>query len=152
MILRPSNPEDLDELFADLRDEDLEAIERMGGVANARAVVNQLIEAFPHQVFITEDGKVAALFIGLRKWDGVIEIIGYTSNAAEDNIFGFYKASIRGVDYLSSILGAHKVECIVWGGYQRSINWLQRLGFKQEGYLVKHGPDQSDATLMGRVM
>lgn len=152
MILRASTPQDLDKLFADLRDIDKEVLERMGGIVQSRKVVDHLVTMFPSQIFVTDDGRVAALFIGLRKWEGLIEIIGYTGNAVEDNMVGFYKASLRGVQYLADVLEAHKVECIVWGDYDRSIKWLEKLGFEKEGLLRQHGPDKSNATLMGRIM
>lgn len=152
MLLRVATPEDLDLLFDDLRPVDKETLEKFGGLIKSRETVDYLIEHFPHQLFVTEDGKPAALWIALRKWDGVFEIFGYTGNEAEKNRVGFYKACLRGCDYIRDILEAHKLECIVWGGYDRSVNWLKRLGFEQEGFMRCHGPDKSDATIMGRVL
>jgi len=150
MFLRPADTQDLDFLFSDLRDEDRLSLESMGGVDVGRAAADELMKHFPHQLFVNDDGRVAALWIGIKKWDGLVEIIGYTGNAAEDEIVGFYKASLRGIGYFSEFLGAHKVECIVWAGYDRSVKWLERLGFEKEGYMKHHGPDKRDAIMMGR--
>ncbi len=152
MILRVSTPGDIDELFFDLREKDLEIIESMGGMVEARKVVDNLLEIFPHQVFITDDGRVAALWIMMRRWTGVIEVVAYTGNETEKNKVGFFKACVRGIDYIADHLYAHKIECLVWGDYYRSIKWLVRLGFQKEGFMRQHGPDKSDATMMGRVL
>ena len=152
MILKVATAEDLDILFADLRPMDIDTLERLGGLVRAREIVDLLMVNFPHQLFVTEEGKPVALWIALRKWDGCFELFGYTGNEAEKNKVGFYKACMRGCEYIRDILGAHKIECIVWGNYDRSIRWLKRLGFEKEGYCRQHGPDKSDATIMGRVM
>lgn len=151
MIMRPATAEDLDALFADLRDADRKTLTGFGGLGKAREIVDALMLHFPHQFFVTNDGRPAALWIGMRKWDGVFEIYGYTGKAVEENVVGFYKACQRGIQHIHEILGAHRIEALVWGDYRRSIRWLERLGFEQEGVLRHHGPDKSDATLMGRV-
>ena len=151
MRLRPATSKDIDELFANLRGQDRLTLNAMGGMLHARKTVDYLMTMFPHQLFETDDGRVAALWIGMRKWDGLIEIIGYTTNAAEENKAGFYKASIRGVNYIAEFLNAHKIECVVWGDYDRSVKWLKRLGFEKEGYMKHHGPNKENATMMGRV-
>ena len=151
MYLREATPEDIDELFANLREEDAKAIERMGSFNEARNVVDQLLGHFTHQLFMTEDHRVAGLWIGVQKYRGVVEIVGYTTTAAEDERIGFFRASQRGIAAIKEVMGAHKIECIVWDGYDKSIKWLQRLGFEIEGYSRQHGPDKSDATLMGRI-
>lgn len=151
MILRTATTKDVDEVFENLRDQDRSVMEAQGGLADARKTVESLLQVFPHQIFEADDGRVAALWIALRKWDGVIEIAGYTTNAVEENMIGFYKASSRGLMYVADILKAHKIECIVWGDYERSVLWLERLGFEKEGYMKQHGPNKEDATLMGRV-
>lgn len=152
MILRPATADDIDALFEDLRPHDKGVLEKFGGLALARDTVDRLMLSFPHQLFVTKDGKVAALWIGLRKWDGLIEIYGYTTNVAEENRVGFFRASNRALGYMKDILGAHKIECVVWNGYDRSIKWLERLGFEREGYMRHHGPDKTDAVMMGRVL
>jgi len=151
MRLRPATTADINELFANLREQDRKTLNAMGGLRQARQTVDALMDSFPHQLFETDDGRVAALWIGLRKWDGVIEIVGYTTEAAEENKAGFFKASMRGVNYIAEYLNAHKIECVVWGDYERSVRWLKRLGFEKEGYMKQHGPNKENATMMGRV-
>ena len=152
MLLRTIQDGDIDSLFDDLREEDQEVMERMGGTLEAKQAVNEMVKFFPTQVFESEDGRVAALWIGLRRWHGVMEIVAYTGNATEGNRVGFYRACTRGLKYIKDILNIHKIECIVWSDYQRSIHWLERLGFEKEGYMKQHGPDKTDATMMGKVL
>lgn len=152
MVLRAIQDGDIDKLFDDLRPEDRGVMERMGGLLPAKQAVMEMSKVFPTQIFETHDGRIAALWIVLRRWSGVAEIIGYTGNSAEDNMVGFYRANIRGIQYVKDILSIHKLECIVWGDYQRSILWLERLGFEREGYMKQHGPDKTDATMLGKVL
>lgn len=151
MRLRPLKDGDLDFLFYTLRDPDKHAIDRMGGRESCRKAVEEMVQYFPSQVIESDDGAIAALAIALRKWDGVVEIVAYTTTAVERNPIGFHKACIRGMAFAQEVLQLHKVECIVWEGYMRSVRWLERLGFSREGLLLAHGPDKSNAIAMGRV-
>lgn len=140
----------IDELFADLREEDQTVLTRMGGVDSAKAAALKMTKMFTSQVFVTDDGRAAALWIAVQKWPGLVEIVCYSGNAVEDEKVGFYRACVRGIGYMKDVMDLHKIECTVWGDYSRSKLWLMRLGFEQEGYMKQHGPDKTDATMMGR--
>jgi len=151
MILREPTIEDISYIFDNLRTEDQETIDRLGGAHQMRLHVMQMTRTFPSQVFVQGDTPVA-IFIVLRRWEGVAEVCAYTTTDVEKYRIGFYRACIRGIDYCRDILGMHRLDAIVWGNYYRSIKWLLKLGFSVEGFRPKYGPDKEDATMLGRVM
>lgn len=151
MILVAPEKRHLDELFANLRDEDLDVIDDMSDVVEARKTAEEMIKVFPSQVFVTDKGKVAALWILVIKWNGVAEIVAYTTNEVETNRVAFHKACLRGIDYAVDFYGLHRLQAYVWGDYVRSIKWLERLGFKVEGVMRQFGPNKVDATMLGRI-
>ena len=142
----------IDVLFDDLREEDMNVLSRMGGIESAKRSALQMTKMFTCQMFISERGIPAALWIGIQKWDGLIEIIAYTGNESETEKAGFYRACIRAIGYMKEVMNLHKIECIVWGDYERSKLWLKRLGFIVEGIKKQHGPDKTDATMLGRIL
>jgi hypothetical protein len=151
MLIRVPVDEDIREVFDNLREEDRAVLERMVGLEAAEKAVRHMVKHYPSQVFVADDGRTAALMIALSKWQGVAEIVAYTTTAVDDYRAGFYRTCLRGIGHLRTVMGLHKVEAMVWGDYQASINWLRHLGFEFEGRLRRHGPDGTDATLMGRI-
>ena len=85
--------EDLDIIFSDLREPDLRAVLAGGGIEASKEYLLQLKEMFPCVAFYKSDNTPVAVMIGLRKWEGVIEVSGYTANGVEDEKHGFYRGS-----------------------------------------------------------
>lgn len=141
----------LDWLIPRLREHDWTMALRHGGEFHIRSLIEQMK---PHAVImssITTDGEVAAIWIMQKKWNGVMTIHAYTGQAVDRNKVEFFKACIRGLETAESSMKLHRIEAVVWAGYDRSVKWLERLGFAQEGTMKKFGPDGLDAVLMARV-
>lgn len=151
MRIVPFKEEHIDALVAGLRPIDAEVAERRGGIP---ALVDRLKTMMGYAcmfTFLTSGGNVAAVFCITSKWTGVADIWAYTTNHVEANRIGFYRASRRGVDNIAESLNLHRVEAVVWDGYERSAKWLEHIGFKREAVLEKYGPDKESAIIMGKV-
>lgn len=142
----------IDEVFGDLRDQDRNAIESLGGQEDLKKVVQAMAGFCISQAVLDTTGKAIALVFAVPKYKGVFEISAYTANGVEQNKIGFFKAILRMMADFQALGEAHKIECVVWHGYVRSIKWLEKIGFEIEGYAKQHGPDRSDAILMGRTL
>jgi len=143
--------EDVDQILADLREKDLEAITSAGGISVARDVMAYFVENSIAQVIKNDAGEAVAFFAAVPVHKGVYEVYGYTSNKVNRNPFGFHRRVRKLLAAVLEVTEAHKIECVVWKGNETSFKWLRRLGFIVEGFRLQHGPGKESAYLMGRI-
>lgn len=90
-----------------------------------------------------EDDVVAC--IGVTKIvSGVSEVWAITGKLVEKYPKDFHKMCKRIIEYAFEIDNLHRLQCTAEVGYDRTIKWLERLGFEREGMLRNYTPDGKD--------
>lgn len=105
-----------------------------------------------HAVSLYLDGKVEACIGMFVLWDGNADVWTYISNKCKEHPIAFHKAVARILDAYQNGLGAKRVSAGTPANFTEGCRWLESLGFKVEGKMLKYGPDGSDWWLYARVI
>jgi len=144
-------PEHLESFIENMRERDNSAMRLHGGEMPLRELFAYMTKFCLSQTFVTDTGKVAAIWIVHEKWKGVHEVHAYTTKEVDKNVKDFYLACLRCLDVLHETTECHRVEAAVNCDYPESVSWLKKLGFEIEGTLRKYSIDQADHFLMAKV-
>lgn len=83
--------------------------------------------------------------------EGVAHVWALTSVKVEDHKKTFHRDVMEMNNAVMDSFGLHRLQTYVRSDYERSINWLERLGFIKEGLLRKFTHDKVDTWVMTRV-
>jgi hypothetical protein len=81
-------------------------------------------------------------------WPGVAEVWMVTTPLVYKYPILFIKETIKVFKMVENL---YRIQGTVKSSDRRAVKFLERFGFKIEGYLRKYGPDGSDHFIMGRV-
>lgn len=107
-------------------------------------------EHFTYTFF--KEKKVIAIFGLTLKWQGMGELWALTSNLVKDIPVAFHKACLSLLDAHIKKLNLHRVQCSIRADYLIGMKWVEALGFIQEGYMQKYGPNKMDYYLYARII
>jgi RimJ/RimL family protein N-acetyltransferase len=98
---------------------------------------------------VIENRPIAIL--GLTKlWSGVGEIWGIISDNVKEKPVAFHKAVLRMIRLHAEKLNLRRLSLEVRADYPEGLRWAKSLGFEEEGYFKKYGPDGADYKIFAR--
>ena len=96
-------------------------------------------------------GILQAVFAGKRIQVGVFECLMLPCEGFGN--ISLHKGAIAAMEYAHKTFGIHRFQATVECGFEKGIEWLKRLGFKQEGILKDYDSiTRKDHEIYGRVM
>jgi len=75
---------------------------------------------------------------------GVAEIWAITGVLVDKYPKDFHKTCQRIIDYAFEIDNLHRLQCTAEASFDKTIKWLENLGFEREGVLRNYTPDKKD--------
>ena len=84
-------------------------------------------------------------------WQGVAECFAITSNAVRKRPIAFHKAVLTTLMRYEDTLNLHRVQTTVREGYNVGRKWLEKLGFTQEGLMLKYTPEMANHYRYARI-
>lgn len=141
-----------DILEATLRPEDMDTIKHWGAnyfTERLRSIEDSDNAAF-YSVFVDDELLLVGGVINL--WPGVAEswLIGTT--LTEKYPIAFYKVVQFIHDEMVEHYNLHRIQCTCWEGYERSLKWLDKMGFSVEGFLRSYSPSKKGYYLLAKVI
>lgn len=90
-------------------------------------------------------GNIPIAIIGMiHLWDGVAEAWTVTSEEVKLYPISFHKSVLSSLVHHEKLLGIHRTQMNVRADYEDGRKWAEALGFKEEGVMLKYGPDGKD--------
>ncbi len=77
-------------------------------------------------------------------WEGVADVWFLTTHHIDKCKFHFYREVIMGMEHIKELFNLHRIQCSVEFDNERSMKWLETMGFKREGLMIEYGPDRKD--------
>ena len=141
-----------DILQAKLRPEDLDTIKHWGAeyfTERLRAIQNSENASF-YSVFVSDQ----LLFCGgvTNCWEGVADSWLIGTELAKKYPIAFYKVVQYIHDEMVKHHALHRIQCTCWEGHERSLKWLDRMGFTVEGFLRSYSPSKDGYYLLAKVL
>jgi len=102
-------------------------------------------------ITLTENGEPFACGAVIRLWEGVGEAYAWTTPNIENHKKWFCEKSQDFIDAMWDELGLSRLQCTVLAGHDKSVKWLERMGFEQEGLMRCYGRAGEDCIRMARV-
>lgn len=138
LTLEPMKMDDL--LQMELRERDIDMLASMDDwLGNIWEMKNR---GYGYTIYHEED--VVAVAGVTRIVSGVAEIWTITGKLVEKYPKDFHKMCLRIIEEAFEIGGLHRLQCTAEVDYDRTIKWLERLGFEREGMLRNYTPDKRD--------
>ena len=91
---------------------------------------------------------IAGMFI-IR--DGVGEVFTIPTKLVDKFPFGYFKAIKQMAEAYLDLFGFHRLQMTIKHGWVQGRKWARKLGFKEEGFLEKYGPNGESEHLFARV-
>lgn len=129
----PFKMEHAEGIVPELRSFELDSIfSRHDGIPQFFAWCEHMSKYALMSTFMLGD-RVAAIFASLKINETTAEIWAFTGRAVDDDVRGFWSASVRGLDaYLESQKKITRLQCHVDERHVKSRAWIERLGFRCE--------------------
>jgi hypothetical protein len=144
--IRQFKPEDFDALRLALRPDQLEVILEPNFQDRLPVIAKH-----PSYTALT-GGQVIACAGVIVIWSGVGEAWVFTSkDLVREKRFSFHKGVLSYLRLIEERYKLHRIQATVWEEYAEGLAWIERLGFKAEGYLKAYGPRRENYYLYGRV-
>lgn len=89
-------------------------------------------------------GKPIVAGGAVRLWGGVAEAWVMGGEGLEDHVIPFQRAILRFREEIFDTWFLHRLQCACHAEYTQSREWLERVGFEDEGPLNAFAADQSD--------
>jgi len=90
---------------------------------------------------------VAGLF-EIRK--GVGEVFTIPSVMVDRYALGYFRSIKKMAEYYLFCRGYHRLQLTIAEGWDQGRKWARKLGFKEEGFMEKYGPNGESEHLFGR--
>lgn len=100
---------------------------------------------------ILADDEILSIGGVVSLFPGTAELWSLASTAVDKFPISFHKANIRILDYWIKALKLRRLQCKVYSEHVRSIEWLKRLGFQEEGLMRKYDTQGRDFYLYAKV-
>ena len=138
LTLEPMKMEDL--LHMELRDRDLDMLTCMDDwVGN---IWEMKSKGYAYTIYHEED---VVACVGVTKIvSGMAEIWAITGKLVDKYPKDFHKISLTIIEEAFKIGNLHRLQCTAEVDYERTVKWLERLGFEREGTLRNYTPDGKD--------
>lgn len=129
-----------DLLHMELRDQDVGMLARMDDwVGNVWEMKNK---GYAHTLY--HEDKVVACVGVMHVIEGVAEIWAITGKLVEKYPKDFHKTCLKIIKDAITNNNLRRLHCTAEAEYDRTIKWLERLGFEREGTLRNYTSDGKD--------
>ena len=98
------------------------------------------------------DGRVIGCGGVMLLWAGVGEGWMLPGTRAQHHRFAMHRAVARMLNEVQTMKRLNRVQTVVHVHYPRSVRWLERLGFENEGLMKKFGLNGDDYWRLARVV
>lgn len=135
MEIRRFLPHHLDSIVA--RPFDAREIELLSGYRDCLA-------GLPDVYTFLKNGQVVVIVGLYMPWPGMAEGFMITTSLVERHPIAFHKAMMRGIHIMGDRRSLRRLQVAVHVAHPTGHKWIQRAGFRCEGFMEKYGPDGSD--------
>ncbi len=140
MKLHLENMKMEDLLHMELRENDLNMLASLDDwLGNLWEMLNR---GYGFTIYHEED--IIACVAVTKICTGVSEIWAITGKLVDKYPKDFHKICKRIIEYAFKIDDLHRLQCTAEVGYDRTIKWLEKLGFEREGTLRNYTSDSKD--------
>jgi len=97
-----------------------------------------------------KDGEIIAFAGCIVHWKGVADAYLIGSNKIEENKISVARAVLNGLKLIEDNFKLHRLQVTVREDYKVSRNWVEWMGFKQEGVLKNFSPEGDNYVMYAR--